>query len=297
MLLDKFIEYLQLEKRYSAHTVKAYGDDINAFFAFAEATHGALQPAEVNYSMIRSWIVDLAEKDLSNRSINRKVSSLKSYYKFLLKIEEVEISPLQQHKSFKIKKRIDAPFSQDEVEEVLRDFDNATDFYSLRDKLMIELFYGTGMRRSELINLEVNDVDFSNQTIRVLGKRNKERLVPLLPFLRKTMQVYLEERKKEWGETSTKAILLSDRGAKMNDSLVYRKINDYFSRVSHKVKKSPHMLRHTFATHLLNNGADLNAVKELLGHSSLAATQVYTHNTIAGLSQVHKAAHPRGKKQ
>ena len=297
MLLDIFLEYLQLERHYSPHTIKAYGDDIGTFFAFAKAEYDITYDEDVNYAMVRRWIVNLAGAGVSNRSINRKVSSLKSYYKFLQKIEAVDVSPLQKHKSFKIKKKVDAPFSREEIDNVLSGFEDSTDFCDLRDRLMIELFYGTGMRRSELINLKIMDVDFSNGTIKVLGKRNKERLVPLLPFLKKSITQYLETRHKDWGSGGPSQILLNDKGVKMSDSFVYRKINDYFSKVSHKVKKSPHMLRHTFATHLLNNGADLNAVKELLGHTSLAATQVYTHNSIAGLSQVHKKAHPRNKKQ
>ena len=297
MSLQSFLDYLNYEKHYSINTVTAYNNDITTFFEFANIEFGVIQAAEINYSMVRNWIVKLVEEGLSNRSINRKISSLKAYYKFLQKIETVEVSPLVKHKALKVKKKIQIPFSQQEIEDVFNILGNDQGFETLRNRLMVELFYGTGIRRSELINLKMSDINFADNTIKVLGKRNKERIVPLLQFLEKSIKEYLILRQKLFSNNNDQHLLLTNKGVKMYETFVYRIINGYFSQASKKVKTSPHMLRHTFATHLLNKGADLNAVKELLGHTSLAATQVYTHNSIAELSKAHDKFHPRNKKQ
>ena len=297
MYINPFLEYLQLERNYSKHTVAAYHNDIAGFFEFAEANFNITEPAEISYTIVRSWIVKLGEENITTRSINRKISSLKTYYKFLHKIGQVTDSPLKKHKALKMSKKIQIPFSSSEVDDVFKLIDDLKGFEVVRDRLIVELFYGTGMRRSELINLKNVDVDIESATVKVLGKRNKERLLPLLNPVCDSLKLYEEERALRWPQNTEPWLLLNNKGVKMHETFVYRKIKSYFSKVSPKVKTSPHMLRHTFATHLLNHGADLNAVKELLGHTSLAATQVYTHNSIAELTKVHSAAHPRNTKQ
>ncbi|WP_452227968.1 MULTISPECIES: tyrosine-type recombinase/integrase [unclassified Lacinutrix] len=297
MPFQAFIDYLLLEKNYSKLTVKAYENDLSNFLTFNAAQFDQESIEDANYSQIRSWIVSMVEGEISNRSINRKVSALNSYYKFLLKIGEIEINPLAKHKALKTSKKIQIPFSEAEVAIVLDELNFQEDFKGLRDKLIIELFYSTGIRRIELVQLQLGDVDVSNRTLKVLGKRNKERFVPLLESVIQTIKKYLEVRNQLEVLKDKDHLFLTQKGVKIYETLVYRIINEYFSLASTKVKKSPHILRHSFATHLLNQGADLNAVKELLGHSSLAATQVYTHNSIAELKKVYLNAHPRSKKK
>lgn len=295
MSLLSFISYLSLEKNYSAHTVKAYQKDIEEFIGFCKTQYELITIDEVDYSLIRSWIVSLVNTSISNRSINRKVASLKAYYKFLQRIEKIDANPLSKHKALKTSKKIEVPFSEIEMEKVLQQIPFEEGFEGVRNKLMIELLYTTGIRRAELINLKITDVDLNENTIKVLGKRNKERIVPLLFSTKDIFIDYLKERKNLEGVVDGSYVFLLKSGIKIYETLVYRTINKYLSEVSSKVKTSPHILRHTFATHLLNKGADLNSVKELLGHSSLASTQVYTHNSIAELKKVHMAAHPRNK--
>lgn len=294
--LQSFRDYLQLEKKYSPHTVNAYLNDINFFESFNKNQFDQENIDQVNYNQIRSWIVSLVDDDISNVSINRKMQSLKAYYKFLLKTKQIEVSPLLKHKALKTPKTIQIPFSEKEVVEVLGQMQNPVGFEEIRDKLIVDLFYTTGIRRTELIHLKTANVSVSNRLIKVLGKRNKERIVPLLPIVSEQLILYFDERTRLEKITDEDFFFLTKKGLKLNDSFVYRLINTYFSTVSEKVKKSPHILRHTFATHLLNNGADLNSVKELLGHSSLASTQVYTHNSLSELKKVYEAAHPRNSK-
>lgn len=296
MPFQSFTDYLLLEKKYSRLTVKAYQNDLEDFLDFIKAEYEVHTINQVNYSQIRSWIVSLVEKGLSNRSINRKVSALNTYYKFLLKIKDIEINPLAKHKALKISKKIQVPFSEKEIETVLNDLYFENDFEGIRNKLIIELFYSTGIRRIELVELKLTSFNLENKTLKVLGKRNKERIVPLLNTVLQTLKKYLEARNKVEHLVDKEYLFLTKKGVKIYETLVYRIINEYFGLASSKVKKSPHILRHSFATHLLNQGADLNAVKELLGHSSLAATQVYTHNSIAELKKVHVNTHPRSKK-
>lgn len=294
--LQSFRDYLQLEKKYSPHTVNAYLNDINFFESFNKNQFDQENIDQVNYNQIRSWIVSLVDDGISNVSINRKMQSLKAYYKFLLKTKQIEVSPLLKHKALKTPKTIQIPFSEKEVVEVLGQMQNPVGFEEIRDKLIVDLFYTTGIRRTELIHLKTANVSVSNRLIKVLGKRNKERIVPLLPIVSEQLILYFDERTRLEKVTDEDFFFLTKKGLKLNDSFVYRLINTYFSTVSEKVKKSPHILRHTFATHLLNNGADLNSVKELLGHSSLASTQVYTHNSLSELKKVYEAAHPRNSK-
>ena len=294
MALDKFISYIALEKNYSLHTANAYQSDIEAFRSFCVAEYDLSEIEEIPYAIIRSWVVALSESGLSNRSINRKIASLKAYYKFLQKIGEIASSPLAKHKALKTAKKIEIPFSETEMESVLSKITYPDNFKGKRDRLIIHVLYTTGMRRAELINLKLADLDFESQTIKVLGKRNKERIIPMLSETRAHFYSYEEERAKLEEINDSEFVFLSKSGNKIYETLVYRIINRYFREVSSKVKQSPHILRHTFATHLLSKGADLNAVKELLGHTSLASTQVYTHNSIAELKKVHAKAHPRG---
>ena len=289
-----FSDYLQLEKKYSIHTVNSYLKDLDFFQEFLVATFETDNLSDINYSQIRSWIVMLVENGISNASVNRKIASLKAFYRFLLKTSQIATSPLQKHKALKTPKKIQIPFSEAEVDKVLNKIQYPDGFVGLRDKLIIDLFYTTGIRRAELIHIKSNDIDLTNQTLKVLGKRNKERIIPILPIIVQEFKVYFSERANLEEIRDKDYFFLTIKGNKLNESLVYRLINNYFSTVSEKVKKSPHILRHTFATHLLNNGADLNSVKELLGHSSLASTQVYTHNSLAELKKVYQNAHPRG---
>ena len=293
---NKFYDYLLLEKNYSQHTVTAYINDIGFFESFLSNEFGDNNLLRINYNQIRSWIVSLSDDGISNASINRKVSSLKSFYKFLLKTKQIDTSPLLKHKALKAPKKIQIPFSEKELDMVLNQIIYKEGFEGVRDKLIVDLFYTTGIRRTELINLKIQNVDLSNKTIKVIGKRNKERIIPILTIIEEQIKKYLSERSSIQEVKESEYFFLLSNGVKLNDSFVYRLINYYFSNVSEKVKKSPHILRHTFATHLLNNGADINSVKELLGHSSLASTQVYTHNSLAELQKVYNSAHPRNKK-
>lgn len=296
MSIASFVTYLSLEKKYAENTVTAYHNDLNEFVLFCNEKYEQSGIDNIEYTIIRSWIVELVSLKHSNRTINRKISSLKAYYKFLQKIGEIEVSPLLKHKSLKTAKKIEIPFSEDEMNTILFKIPFPDNFEGIRDKLIIELLYATGIRRTELVNLKLSNLDIELGVIKVVGKRNKERVLPLLGSLTLLFNSYLKERKNINNSENLDWVFLSKNGCKIYETLVYRIINHYFSIVSSKVKKSPHILRHTFATHLLNKGADLNSVKELLGHASLASTQVYTHNSIAELKKVHLLSHPRNKK-
>ena len=296
-MVDAFLEYLYLEKKYSVHTITAYKNDLISFKSFLGAEYAQENLLEVHYPQIRNWIVSLVDLKVSNRTINRKVSSLKSFYTFLQKTKQIHHNPLSRHKALKVEKRIQVPFSFKEINTVINqiDADASDDFESVRNKLIVELFYSTGIRRAELINIKQRDISFSDKTIKILGKRNKERFVPLLGSVIRTLKRYLD-LKKEF-KIGVEELFVTEKGNKVYETLVYRIINYYFSQVSSKEKKSPHILRHSFATHLLNEGADLNSVKDLLGHSSLASTQVYTQNSLDVLKKVYNQAHPRGNKK
>lgn len=295
MSTKSFYDYLALEKHYSLHTISAYRKDLDSFSLFLKEEYSQESLDNVNYAQIRTWIIELVESGISNRSVNRKMSALNSYFKFLMKIEIIDSNPLAKHKALKTSKKVQIPFSEQEITSVLENLDDDDSFEGLRNKAIIELFYSTGMRRAELVQLQLSDVDLGQQTVKVIGKRNKERIIPLLKSVQGTLKNYLEAREDLDLKFDEQHLFLTNKGYKIYETLVYRIINEYFSIASHKVKKSPHILRHSFATHLLNQGADLNAVKELLGHSSLAATQVYTHSSIAELKKVHSKAHPRNK--
>jgi len=295
MSVQAFVDYLTLEKKYSGHTCKAYQKDLLEFETFCQKEYKLKDLASADYSLIRSWIVALLAKKVTNRTVNRKIASLKAYYKFLVKTGKLKLNPLARHKALKTPKKVEVPFSENEMDLLLREIAFAPGFEGSRDKLIIDLFYTTGVRRSELIELRLKDVDLQRNTIKVLGKRNKERFIPLLNPTRELLEQYLQERNALKAIKDEQHVFLTAAGKKIYATLVYRIINACLSQVSSKVKKSPHVLRHTFATHLLNKGADLNSVKELLGHASLASTQVYTHSSIAELQKVHARSHPRNK--
>ena len=291
-MIDSFLDYVSLEKKYSLHTSLAYKNDLISFRDFLITEYNQEELVAVNYGQIRNWIVSLVDSDISNRTINRKVSSLKSFYKFLQKSEQIKVNPLSKHKALKVAKKVQVPFTSREINSVIDIVSEENDFISVRNKLIVELFYSTGIRRIELINIKERNISFSENTIKVLGKRNKERFVPLLQSVVPTLKNYLE-LKREFS-LGLEELFITVKGNKIYETLVYRIINSYFSKVSSKVKKSPHILRHSFATHLLNEGADLNSVKELLGHSSLASTQAYTYNSLEVIKKVYNRAHPRG---
>ena len=295
MSIQPFTDFLYLEKKYTANTVMAYQKDIEVFQNFLKQDYGVSELKTVHYNQIRRWITKLVDQGLSNRTINRKISSLNTYYKFLIKITQLKTSPLAKHKALKIQKKVHIPFSENEILTALNNYPEGH-YEATRNSLIIELLYSTGMRRTELINLKVRDVDFHQHQLKVLGKRNKERYIPLLKSVQESLKKYIILRDQLKIINDKEILFLTRKGVKLYGTLVYRIVNNYFEAVSSKVKKSPHILRHSFATHLLNNGADLNAVKELLGHSSLAATQVYTHNNIAELKKVYAKSHPRQSK-
>lgn len=295
-LIQKFIEYIKVEKKYSAYTLLAYKNDIELFQNFISTNNQIISLESISYTHVRSWVIELSNQNNANTTINRKIASLKAFYKFLLKTKQIKINPISQHKSLKSPKKIQVPFSEKELQKIseLLEFEN--DFNGKRNKLIIDLFYTTGIRRSELINLTIQNINLQNKTIKIIGKRNKERIIPVLDSVIIQIKNYNLARTEIASIFNTHNFFLLENGKKLNETFVYRLINYYFSNVSEKVKKSPHMLRHTFATHLLNHGADLNSIKELLGHASLASTQVYTHSSLATLKNVYLNAHPRNKK-
>ncbi len=294
MTPEEFRKYLALERKYSTHTVNAYMRDVLSFEAYCRAEHPDAPLNTLPYTVIRSWIISCLEEGCSNRTVNRKVSSLKSYYTFLLRKGYISFNPLSGHRPLKTDRKVEVPFSQEEMRELFSAWpEGESGFESLRDRVIVELFYSTGIRRAELIGLRVSDLDMESGTLKVLGKRNKERMIPVLSGVLPQIGAYLAAREEAFPESDSPFLFLSASGNKIYETLVYRIITKWLGTVSEKVKKSPHILRHTFATHMLNQGADMNSVKELLGHASLASTQVYTHNTYKKLKSIYNQAHPR----
>jgi len=296
MSIKAFSKYLHLEKNYSTLTINAYQNDIKQFLDFISDEYNQTEIIETHYAQIRNWIVSLVEAGISNRTVNRKISSLNSFFEFLMKVEAIKTNPLAKHKALKFGKKLQIPFSENEIQSALNLYKDKNDFEAVRNGLMVELFYATGIRRIELINIKTSDINLEVNNLKVLGKRNKERIIPLLSTVANSVKNYLVLRNELAIIKDSQYLFLTKKGTKIYQNLVYRIINGYFSRVSSKVKTSPHILRHSFATHLLNQGADLNSVKELLGHSSLASTQVYTHNSMAELKRVYNKSHPRNEK-
>lgn len=299
MPITSFIKYLTLEKKYSKHTVEAYRCDIKAFFDYIQQikTTENFSYLSVTATEIRAWVVELSDKKISFKTINRKLSAIKSFYNYLQKTQQISTNPFTKGiKSLKNEKRTKLPFSKKEMEKVLSNFKETDDFEEMRNQTIVEVFYGTGIRLTELINLQLNSLDFSQKQIRIIGKRNKERILPMLPSVERKIKNYIVQRTKITTEESTEHLFLLKNGKKMYPTLVYRIINSYLSTVTTKQHKSPHVLRHSFATHMLDAGADLNTVKELLGHSSLSATEIYTHTSLKELQKQYTKAHPHNKK-
>ena len=293
MIKERFIEYIQYNKRYSPHTVAAYRKDIEQFTEFLKTKFGKDNLAEADYKMIRLWLADMMEQKITARSVNRKISTLKSLYKYLLKEEVINENPLSRVLSPKTPKKLPVFVEKENMQLLFDENMFPEGFRGARDRLIIEMFYATGMRVSELVNLEEMDVDIYNNTLKVLGKRNKERIIPFGKNLRQLIICYKEEREKILNDSENKYIFITEKGEKVYRKLLWKLVNHYLNFVTTINKKSPHVLRHTFATHMLNNGADLNAIKELLGHANLSATQIYTHNSIDKLKTIYKQAHPR----
>ena len=293
MYIPNFFDYLSKEKNFSRNTVIAYRKDLETFKLFCLDHYEISNISKVSYPIIRDWIINLSEKNLSPLTINRKISSLNKYYDFLLKTQVNKVSPLKNHKRLKVQKKLIIPFSEDEVFKVIDVFSN--DFEGKRNLLIVDTLYSTGIRRDELINIKLNDVFLSENLIKVLGKRNKERLVPVLGNLNKRIKDYLSLRKEV--SLSSSYLFITNKGKSIGPSLVYRVVKKYFSKVSTKVKTSPHVLRHSFATHMLNNGADINSIKEIMGHSSLASTQIYTKIKLPKIINDYKKNHPRERKK
>ncbi len=291
--IQPFLDYLRFEKRYSVHTIISYQSDLTDFFTYLNSQFGVVAIKDINSGFIRSWLAQLKEEDLASRSINRKISGLRSFFKYLLKTGVIDATPMHNIITPKIGKRLPVFIKEEDTQKLIESLNRSTENWkTLNAKMLITLFYATGMRLSELISLKEKQIDFGRSQIRVLGKGNKERSLPLNKEICDSIKEYQALKKKEFPESGS-WLLLTEKGKKMYPKYAYLLVKKYLNEVSTLDKKSPHVLRHTFATHLMNNGADLNAVKELLGHSSLAATQVYTHNTIEKLKEVYKKAHPR----
>ena len=285
---EKFVNYLSSEKRFSEHTIVAYSTDLSQFIQFLSANFQIKdEVSEINFQIVRSWIASLLEEGVSPRSVNRKISTLKTYFRYLIREQVILESPMLKVVAPKSKKRLPIFIEEYQIESLLNKVEFDDGFVGERDKLIIELFYVTGIRLSELINIKVSDVDYNNNLIKVLGKRNKERLIPLSVSIINNIKLFTKKN------DVNNYLFTNLGGTKVYTKLVYRVVKKYIGKISSINKKSPHILRHTFATHMLNNGADINAIKELLGHANLSATQVYTHNTIEKLKSVYKQAHPR----
>lgn len=291
-MTNEFLRYLQYERRYSSHTLRAYKSDLSQFEKFLHAAYPETPLPQVNKSIVRDWIISLAGDDLEESSINRKIVTLKSFFGFLLKQGKIKKSPLTNISSLKTKKSIPQFVRMNDMDRVLDGDFYDDNFYGVRDCLVVEVLYGTGIRLSELINLKEQDVGYVESTIKVLGKRNKERIIPVSSSLLELIKKYIFKKNDQFEGNASEYLIVSNKGVKTYPMMINRIVKKYLKETAVD-KKSPHVLRHTYATHLLDNGADLNAVKELLGHQSLAATQIYTHNSLGKLKKVFDQAHPK----
>lgn len=291
-IIQSFLDYLKFEKRYSQHTVISYQNDLTSFFDFVISEYGETPLQQLSHVFIRSWLASLKDEGMTAKSINRKISTLKSFFKYQVKTGVIKQTPMIKIISPKNEKRLPNFVADKDIETLFRHVEFPDNWQGKTDRLILMLFYNTGMRLSEVIHLKDSQVNASNLTLKILGKGNKERIVPISPELLNEIKIYQKERALLAGQQAD-VLLLTEKGKSLAARAVYSSVNKYLSAVTTIEKRSPHVLRHSFATHLMNNGADLNAVKELLGHSSLAATQVYTHNTIEKLKNIYKKAHPK----
>ncbi|HCF64398.1 MAG TPA: integrase, partial [Chitinophagaceae bacterium] len=288
-----FLHYLRFQKRYAQHTLLAYAHDLNSFEQYLKETYPDEVPAKAAPVMIRSWLASMRESGIQARTVNRKISALKSFYKYLMREQVIELSPMTAILSPKVKKRLPQYVEKQDMDRLFQDDVFPQDFKGQTERVILQILYATGIRRSELLNLKEQHIDFSNQTIKVLGKGSKERLIPVSASLLALLREYRELKKQLNDAADREYLLVNEKGKRLHSGFIYNTVKRYLSTVTTIQRRSPHILRHTFATHLTGNGADLNAVKELLGHSSLAATQVYTHNHIEKLKEIHKKAHPK----
>ncbi len=292
-MIESFIKYLAFERRYSQHTITSYSNDLKQFQSFLNTSFPGLKLNEVSYQEIRGWIIHLVERNIQPTSVNRKIVTLRSFYKFLLRRSVITKDPTTKIKVLKTSKKLPTFVQEPDMLRLLDQFEFENNFNGWRDRLILELLYGTGIRLTELIELQEQKINLDLNTIKVLGKRNKERVIPYSTHLSDTIIAYLESRNNQFPHNTNDYLVVTDNGGKCYPMMVYRVVKKYLSIFTTIEKRSPHVLRHTFATHLLDKGADLNAVKDLLGHASLAATQVYTHNSLEKLKKVFKQAHPK----
>ncbi|MDB5199839.1 MAG: integrase [Chitinophagaceae bacterium] len=290
--IQSFLNYLKFQKRYSQHTIISYENDLKVFFDFLEDKYGNLSLPEISATLIRTWLAKLKQDKMASKSINRKISTLKSFFKYQLRKETISVSPMTTIASLKVSKRLPSFIEEKDIDTLFQHVEFPDTWEGKTNRLLMLIFYQTGMRLSELINLKESQIDRGNSNIKVLGKGNKERIIPVNKKLLNDVSDYINEKRKV-ENFDTVHLLISEKGKKLQPRYVYSKVKEYLSYVTTNERKSPHILRHSFATHLTNNGADINAVKELLGHSSLAATQIYTHNSIEKLKDIHKKAHPK----
>ncbi len=295
MKLERFFQYLKFEKRFSQHTLSAYQIDLEQFSVFIYSSFDLNEASQVEAQHVRSWMVSLLQQGLTPRSVNRKLSSLKTYYKFLRQQGEVETNPMSKIIAPKTGKRLPVFVNENKMSELFERADFGDGYTGTRDRIIMELFYCTGMRQSELIDLKTRSIHFSSNQIKVKGKGSKERLIPISRQLTQLLKEYIAIREETFPDSGSQDLLLTAKGKPLYRSLVYKIVKHYLSLVTTLEQRSPHVLRHSFATHLSNSGADLTAIKELLGHSSLASTQVYTHNSIERLRKVYEQAHPKAK--
>ncbi|MEO6672430.1 MAG: tyrosine-type recombinase/integrase [Ginsengibacter sp.] len=291
--IQPFLDYLKYQKRYSPHTLASYQNDLTDFIDFITLEYGDIFLPQITSALVRTWLASLKQNSISSRSINRKISTLKSFFKFQLRNNSIATSPMLTIVSLKVSKRLPSFVEQKDLADLFKNAGFPDTWQGKTDHLLLKIFYQTGIRLSELINLKESQIDAGNRNIKVIGKGNKERVIPVSSDLVNDVSLYIEEKRKIVDSTGIAYILVNSKGKKLYPKYVYNSVKYYLSTVTTNEKKSPHILRHSFATHLTNNGADINGVKELLGHSSLAATQIYTHNTIEKLKDIHKKAHPK----
>jgi integrase/recombinase XerC len=291
--IQPFLDYLKYQKRYSQHTIISYQTDLIDFFDFITLKYGALPLADIKPALVRSWLASLKEKDVASKSVNRKISALKSFFKYQLRNQTIVVSPMTTIVSLKVSKRLPSFIEQKDMALLFKHTEFPCTWKGKTDQLLLKIFYQTGIRLSELINLKQSQVDAGNSNIKVIGKGNKERIIPINNNLISDILFYVSEKKNNNGNADLQYILTNKKGKKLYPKYVYNTVKSHLNAVTTNSRKSPHVLRHSFATHLINNGADINAVKELLGHTSLASTQIYTHNSIGKLKDIHKKAHPK----